>query len=162
MEKLLILNEVDHYYSIKSPKKRVQKNFDEEYDSIIESINDNNNYLLKENEKKYKIFEDISYINNHDRHLELILDLPINLKINSINKIKFSNKIKNYIEKIFISVNKKEVISDINSINLLNIHNVNELELHIILRKNAINHLLNQNIYITYSYIDSKPKLKFY
>jgi len=163
MQELLIIENDDECgISYKNYKKRLLENYDEEYDNILESIKDNYNYHLKENEKKYKIFEDISSINSHNKYLELVLDLPINLKIVSINKIKFSDKIKDCIENIYLTINNKKTVTDIQNINLLNIRDIKNLEIHLLLKKNAINKIINKNIYITYSYIETKSKIKFY
>ena len=163
MQELLIIeNDDESGISYKNYKKRVLESYDEEYDNILESIKDNNNYHLKENEKKYKIFEDISSINSHSKYLELVLELPINLKIVSINKIKFSDKIKDCIENIYLTINNKKIVTDIQNINLLNIRDIKNLEIHLLLKKNAINKIINKNIYITYSYIETKSKIKFY
>ena len=69
---------------------------------MIEHIEETD-YMVKEQEHKYKIFDDISsVIKNKNNKIELVLNIPRSSDVISINKIKLSRSIKDYIFDIFI------------------------------------------------------------
>lgn len=144
--------------------------------NFIENIEEKN-YYVQDNEVKYKIFEDISSISKKNNDIELILNIPVENNIISINKIKLSNQLNKYIKNIYLNIdnkiiiNKDEMIGNreklstiieskekVNIIKSLTNKNIN---LHIILDKNALNHIINKNIFVNYSYAIFKNKVKF-
>ena len=145
--------------------------------SLIENIDDEN-YYVQDNEVKYKIFEDISYISKNDNHIELILKIPIENNILSINKIKLSNQINKFIFDIFLNIDNKVIIKKeeifeckekLSKIiecekreNIINCSQEKNINLHIILNKDAFNYIINKNIFVNYSYVIFKNKNKFY
>jgi hypothetical protein len=145
--------------------------------SLIENIDDKN-YYVQNNEVKYKIFEDISYISKNDKHLELILKIPIENNILSINKIKLSNQINKFIFDIFLNIDNKiiikkeeifeykeklsKIIESEKRENIINCSQEKNINLHIILNKDALNYIINKNIFVNYSYVIFKNKIKFH
>lgn len=142
--------------------------------NFIENIEEKN-YYVQDNEVKYKIFEDISSISKKNNDIELILNIPIENNIISINKIKLSNQLNKYIKNIYLNVdnkiiiNKDEILSNREKLSKIienkesiikNSTNKN-INLHIILDKNALNHIINKNIFVNYSYAIFKNKVKF-
>jgi hypothetical protein len=155
------------------------KNID---NSIIEHVEDKN-YLIKEQEIKFKIFDDISSVTkNKDNKLELILTIPKSTDIMTINKIKLSKNIKQYVFDIFVSVgndivlnreciyNQKIILSSINVFDkdLLETNKnyidctKGPIQIHIILEPNSINEIINNSIYVNYSFVNYKSKVKFF
>lgn len=144
-------------------------------DGIIENI-DEKNYYVQDNEVKYKIFDEISSISKINNSIELILNIPTENNILSINKIKLSNKLNKYIEDVYLNIDDKiilkkdEIIRNNNKPTKItkssNKENINcilgkNVNLHIILNKDALNHVINKNIFVNYSYAIFKNKLKF-
>ena len=146
---------------------------------LIEGVDDSN-YNLYEHEIKYKIFEDISSISKNNNIIELILDIPIGDSIISINKIKLSNILNKYITNIFICVDGEKIITHkdflskinnnmqpatftkhISSEKVINCQYCKNITLHILLKNNIINKIINKNIFINYSYAIFKNKQKF-
>lgn len=147
---------------------------------LIEEINDDKNYNLYEQEIKYKIFEDISSVSKKNDMIELILDIPIDNSIISINKIKLSNKINKYIKDIYVYASDEKIITHkdfLNSIStntetsskftkhissqkIINCQYNKNITLHILLSNNVINKIINKNIFVNYSFAVFKPKLK--
>jgi len=141
---------------------------------LIENINDKN-YSIQNNEIKYKIFEDISSISKNKNNLELVLSIPSGNNIISVNKIKLSNKLNEYIKDIYVKINdniimtRKEIFDDNKKIlkiiepkeNKTNINHSTNINIHIIFNKNTLNHIINKNIFVNYSYMILKNKLKF-
>jgi len=153
---------------IEKKKSKNRKLLLEDYDeSFIEHINDTN-YLLKEQEIKYKIFKDISSISKIGKNIEIIINIPKNETILSINKIKLSNKINLFLQDIYLTINNKKILSKdqlynkkIQLSNLTTQESNNEINLHIILENIALNHIINKNIFINYSFIIYKNKVKY-
>ena len=145
--------------------------------SLIENIDDEN-YYIQDNEVKYKIFEDISSISKNDNYLELILKIPIDNNILSINKIKLSNQINKFIFDIFLNIDNKiiikkeeifeykeklsKIIESEKRKNIINCSQEKNINLHIILNKDALNYIINKNIFVNYSYVIFKNKIKFH
>lgn len=146
-------------------------------DSIIEHVEENN-YLIKDEELKYKIFDDISSIvKNKNEKIELIINIPKSSDIMKINKIKLSKNIKQFIFDIFVSLDEKIILTKENLynkqfiFNKINNNQINNLKyidcskgsinIHIILEPNSINEIINNNIYINFSFINYKNKIKF-
>ena len=131
--------------------------------SIIEHINDEN-YILYENEVKYKIFEDINSISKKNNIIELQLNIPHN--IISINKIKIPNQINKFIEDIFIC-NGHEIIKldekyfNSNTTNKIIYNQHENIKLYIYFNTQVINKMINKSIFINYSYAIFKNKVKF-
>jgi hypothetical protein len=157
-------------------KKEIIYEDQKQNNNFIENIEEKN-YYLQDNEVKYKIFEDISSISKINNDIELILNIPIENNIISINKIKLSNRLNKYIKNIYLNIDEKIIITKDeiignkenllkiierkqkeNSINNLSNKNIN---IHIILDKNALNHIINKNIFVNYSYAIFKNKVKF-
>lgn len=153
------------------------------YNELIE-INDDTDYNLYLQEIKYKIFEDISSVIKKNNMIELVLDIPINDNIISINKIKLSNKLNKYIKDIFVYdddekiITQKDFLISINNYNLsstfqnqftkiistnkiINCKHKKNLTLHILLEDNVINKIINKNIFVNYSFAILKNKNKF-
>lgn len=173
--------------SITNQKKTFSKNesylssTNEFSNELIEEIDDNY-YNLYEQEIKYKIFEDISSVTKKDNMIELVLDIPIDDTIISINKIKLSNKLNKYIKDIYVCIDDEKTITYkdfINSISnnyesssskftehissqkIINCQHNKNITLHILLKKNIINKIINKNIFVNYSFAIFKQKLKF-
>lgn len=77
---------------------------------LIGEINDENCKLCDQ-EIKYKIFEDISSVSRKNNMLELVLDIPVDDSIISINKIKLSNRLNKYIRDIYVCVGDEKIIT---------------------------------------------------
>ncbi len=151
--------------------------------SIIEHVEDKN-YLIKEQEIKFKIFDDISSVTkNKDNKLELVLTIPKSSDIMTINKIKLSKNIKQFVFDIFVSIGDNNIILDrgnlyeqkiiLSSINVFekdlletNKNYIDctkgEIQIHIILEPNSINDIINNSIYVNYSFVNYKSKVKFF
>ena len=146
--------------------------------SIIEHVEDKN-YLMKEQELKFKIFDDISSVSkNNNNKIELIINIPKSSNIMTINKIKLSKNIKQYIFDIFVSLNnniilhKENLYNEKKNINFFdkdlyeNKNNIDcskgDVNIHIILEPNSINDIINNYVYISYSFINYKNKVKFF
>lgn len=151
---------------------------------LVEQLEEKN-YMMKEQEIKFKIFDDISSVSkNSDNKLELILTIPKSSDIMTINKIKLSKNIKQYVFDIFITLNnniilnkdikhnEKILLSKSNS-NIFDYANLFEnknhidcskgdVNIHIVLEPNSINEIINNNIYINYSFANYKNKVKFF
>lgn len=131
--------------------------------SIIEHINDEN-YILYENEVKYKIFEDFNSISKNNNMIELQLNIPHN--IISINKIKIPNQINKFVEETFIC-NGNEIIKldekyfNSNTTNKIIYNQHKNIKLYIYINTQAINKMINKSIFINYSYAIFKNKVKF-
>ena len=66
---------------------------------------------MKEQELKFKIFDDISSVSkNLNNKIELIINIPKFSNIMTINKIKLSKNIKQYIFDIFVSLDNKIIL----------------------------------------------------
>ncbi len=169
------LENLDSY--LEDRQNREQRySFDCADSSIIEHIEETN-YFVKEQEHKYKIFDDISsVIKNKNNQIELVINIPKSSDIVTINKIKLSKSIKEYIFDIFVTLDDKTILtqdelykkkislSELNKYNDSNIIDCSkgEVDIHIILEPNSINEIINNNIYISFSYINYKNKIKFY
>lgn len=149
--------------------------------SIIEHVEDKN-YLMKEQELKFKIFDDISSVSkNNNNKIELIINIPKSSNIMTINKIKLSKNIKQYIFDIFVSLdnniilnkenlyNEKKSLSNINLFDKDLYENKNNIDcskgdvnIHLILEPKSINDIINNYVYISYSFINYKNKVKFF
>jgi hypothetical protein len=170
------LENLDSY--LEDRQNREQRySFDCTDTSIIEHIEETN-YFVKEQEHKFKIFDDISsVIKNKNNQIELVINIPKSSDIVTINKIKLSKSIKEYIFDIFVTLDDKTILtqdelykkkislSELN--NKYNDSNIidcskGEVDIHIILEPNSINEIINNNIYISFSYINFKNKIKFY
>ena len=187
LSNLLIKDLFDEFnFSLESPSPSKLKNIvinqiknSEENDtSIIEHIDDEN-YQNHEHEIKYKIFEDINAVIKKGNNIELILTLPTNYNIISINKIKISKKVKNFINDIYLCINNKisltkdELYNQINNSEkiskiknskenkIINNNNNNIINLHILLDSSAVNYIVNKDIFINYSYLINKNKIKY-
>lgn len=131
--------------------------------SIIEHIN-GENYMLYENEVKYKIFEDINSISKKNNIIELQLNIPHN--IISINKIKIPKQINKFVEDTFIC-NGHEIIKldenyfNSNTTNKIIYNQHKNIKLYIYLNTQTINKMINKSIFINYSYAIFKNKIKF-
>lgn len=151
---------------------------DEYFNNLIEEIDDSN-YNLCEQEIKYKIFEDISSVSKKNNMLELVLNIPVDNNILSINKIKLSNKLNKYINDIYICIGDEKVITHTDFINkkysqhsskfieylscdkIINCENNKNITLHILLDSSVINKIINKNIFVNYSFAIYKNKQKF-
>lgn len=145
---------------------------------FIEEIDDNN-YNLCEQEVKYKIFEDISSVSKKNNVLEIVLNIPIDNNILSINKIKLSNKINKYIKDIFICIDDEKILTQkdftdnktlqhsskfteyISCDKIINCECDKNITLHILLDNFVINKIINKNIFVNYSFAILKNKQKF-
>ena len=98
---------------------------------------------------------------NKNNELELVINIKKRSDLLSINKIKLSNNIKNYIKKIFLSINDKVIIDDLlNSENLNSCYIESDVNLSIVIDSVNLNDIMNTNIYILFSYINYKNKVK--
>jgi len=160
------------YYNNKIKSYKIKKYIIESTVNNVEYIN-NIEYNTEVEEIKYKILDDITYITKNRNNIELVITLPNNYEYLSIVKIKLSKEINNYIKDIYIKKNNEIVLTkdkllDIkvkNINNLINnsnnqINNVEELNLHIIIEKNSLNYIINSYIYILFSFVNIKNKIK--
>jgi hypothetical protein len=168
-QKIHLLNKISYLQSI-----------NEYSNELIEEIDDNT-YNLYDHEIKYKIFEDINSVTKKDDKIELVLDIPIDDNIISINKIKVSNKLNKYIKDIYVCVEDEKIITykdffnsisnnselsqkltkHISTQKIINCQYKKNITLHIILSNNIINKIINKYIFVNYSFVIFKPKLKF-
>lgn len=174
------LDNLDSYLEDRENKENREKrySFDNADNSIIEHIEETN-YFVKEQEHKYKIFDDISsVIKNKNNQIELVINIPKSSDIITINKIKLSKSIKEFIFDIFVTLDDKTILTQdelykkkisLSDINYKNYNKNNiidcskgEVDIHILLEPNSINEIINNNIYISFSYINFKNKIKFY
>lgn len=173
--------------SVREKKKICVNEFDymcstnDEYSNeLIEQVNDNN-YNLYDQEIKYKIFEDISSVSKKNNMIELVLDIPTDDTIISINKIKLSNKLNKYIKDIYVCVGDEKIITykdflnssstnsessskfkeHISSQKIINCEYNKNITIHIFFFNNIINKIINKNIFVNYSFAIFKQKLKF-
>ena len=137
---------------------------------------------LRKQEIKYKIFEDISSVSKKNNTIELVLDIPIDDSVISINKIKLSNKLNKYIKDIYVCIEDEKIITHkdflnstqinsnssstkftehISSQKIINCQYNKNITLHILLSNNVINKIINKNIFVNYSFAIFKPKFKF-
>ena len=163
-----ILNKINCLYS-----------YDNYSNELIEEIDDNN-YTSYEQEIKYKIFKDISSISKKNNTIELTLNIPLDDNIISINKIKLSSSLNKYIKDIYVCVDKEKIITykdffnnsqnithsttfakHISSDKIINCQCNKNITLHIILKDNIINKIINKNIFVNYSFAIFKNKMKF-
>jgi hypothetical protein len=159
------IEDYDYKQKINSPKNSItiKKNVS----GIIEYINEEE-YDIKEQEIKYKIFEDISAVTKNVNSIELIITLPKINQITSINKIRFSKNINNYIKDIYVTQNnkkifeKEELLNSKSEKNNIRYPSNKQINLHLIIEPVGLNTIINKNIYISYSYITLKNKIKYY
>ena len=104
----MLLNKINYY--LHSNNEYYNEYYNEYSNELIEEIDDTN-YYLYEHEIKYKIFKDISSISKKNNMIELILDIPIDNSIISINKIKLSNTLNKYINDIFVCIDGEKIIT---------------------------------------------------
>ena len=173
--------EFDLNFEYESEKKLLNKinyltssNYSNE---LIEEIDDNN-YNLYDQEIKYKIFEDISSVIKNNNNIELIINIPVDDNIISINKIKLSSELNKYITDIFICIGNEKVITHKNFIKknttqisiftqqiltnkIINCKSNKDITLHILLKDNVINKIIQKNIFVNYSFAIFKNKVKF-
>lgn len=146
--------------------------------SFVECIDDAN-YNIQTNEIKYKIFEDISSLNKNDENLELILNLSTPSNVISINKIKLTNSLNKFLKDIYIVIDgnttmiKEEIFENKEKFLKIIAHKFNDnivncspftksnIDIHIVFDKNALNHIMNKNIFVNYSFTTLKNKVKF-
>ena len=164
-----------------SIEKLLFDDFDNFDNSIIEHVEEKD-YLMKEQELKFKIFDDISSVSkNLNNKIELIINIPKFSNIMTINKIKLSKNIKQYIFDIFVSLDNKIILYKENLYNeKIILKNINffdkdlyekknyidcskgDVNIHIILEPNSINDIINNYVYISYSFNNYKSKVKFF
>lgn len=174
-------NSVQEQKSYISNKIKYLQSTNEYSNELIEEINDDENYNIYEQEIKYKIFEDISSVSKKNNMIELVLDIPIDNSIISINKIKLSNKLNKYIKDIYVCTDDEKIITHkdflnpsltnvetstkftkhISSQKIINCQYNKNITLHVLLSNNVINKIINKNIFVNYSFAIFKPKLKF-
>lgn len=147
----------NHFY-----KKNININYNK-LSRIIENINDSN-YEIKENEIKYEIFDNNNNIQLYKDNIELIIYLPNNYIILSINKIKLSNNLEKYIDNISIYGNNEKIYNyETDNFNkkIDFCKNYKNITINIKLQKSVMNKILNKSIFINYSYLFNKKKIKF-
>ena len=162
------LGKYENYYNNKIREyKNKNYNIESNINNCVEYINDID-YYIHNQEIKYKIFEDLTYIVKNKNNIELIINIPNTYELLSIIKIKLSKKITNYIKDIYVKQNKEVILTkdkllNINTKDINNVINNNqgELNLYIIVEPNSLNHIINSNIYILFSFINNKNKVKF-
>ncbi len=175
-----------HDHEINKIRKYLIKEYefsnDEIYESSLIDHIDEIQYTVKDQEQKFKIFDDISSVTrNMYNQIELVINIPKSCDIITINKIKLPKKIKKNINDIFVTLDDNIIISRdelynhqiILSENCDNFNNNNynlidcskgDVNIHIILEPNSINSIINNNIYINFSYLNlkNKHKIKLY
>ena len=166
-QKSHITNKVSHYL----------QSSNEYTNELIEEINDDENYNLYEQEIKYKIFENICSVSKKNNIIELVLDIPVDNTVISINKIKLSNKLNKYIKDIYVCTGDEKIITHKDFLNLastnskftehisnhkiINCQYNKNITLHVLLFNKVINKIIKKNIFVNYSFAIFKPKLKF-
>ncbi len=171
IEKTRIIEKINRYC--------LNANNENNENNLIEQV-DEKNYNLYEHEVIYKIFEDISSVSKTNGMIELVLTLPSENNIISINKIKLSNKLNNYIKDIYVKIDNEKIISKDNfkketskilntskkfenvyNNKIINCQNNKNINLHILFENQIINKIINKNIVINYSFAIFKNKFKF-
>ena len=164
-------NSSDSYEEFYNNKIREYKNknynIESNINNCVEYINDVD-YDTHYEEITYKIFDDLTHIIKNKNNIELIINIPNTYELLSIIKIKLSKKITNYIKDIYVKQNKEIILTKdkLLNINTKDINNVinntqGNLNLHIIIETNSLNHVINSNIYILFLFINRKNKVKF-
>jgi hypothetical protein len=168
------LNQIDEIYYNSKCKSIYYQNDNSSSKSdtqcVIENINESN-YYVEHNDIKYKLFKDITSIHSDNNDLNIILNIPSKHNIVSINKIKLSANINKYVKYINIHYNNNNQIISKNFTNskikiLDDIKNImdfphTEINICVTLDKKALNHVINKNIFVNYSYAILKNKMKF-
>lgn len=131
----------------------------------IINIVDDNKYNIVEHDEIFNIFDDIKYISidNNNNTIELAIDLPKNFNIIAINNIKISKKLDTHIKNIYLKINNisYETFNSLKKIYLEN-NNANFAKtIHIIFNNLCLNNIFNKNIYVNYSCMSIKNKIKF-
>jgi hypothetical protein len=129
----------------------------------LEHIKTNEINMEIENKIKFKIFDDIDSIYKKSNHIELIIKIPIVENIISINKIILADKIKKHLINIFIYIDGVKIFFNNTKKTFVNSKElIKNLELCICLDSIALNDIMNQNIIVNYSCVNSKKKIKYY
>jgi len=143
-------------------------NIESNINNCIEYINDNK-YDIHSQEIEYKILDDISYIIKNKDSIELIVNISNKCDFLSINKIRLSQKINNYIKDIYVKQNTEIILTKDKLLNIKtkDINNIikfsnEKLNLHIIIEPNNLNNIINSHIYILFTYINFRNKVKYY
>ncbi len=145
-----INNEINNEIKINNNKqlKRINSREDNIYDLETEEINniEIKDIIEKENNKEYRLIEDIEEIYYNNDGIEIIINFDIDFKKIKFNKIILSKKLLKYKKDIFITDNNK-----IFNINEYIINNNSKIKIHLIFNNKLINNLYNQFININYS-----------
>jgi hypothetical protein len=145
-----INNEINNEIKINNNKqlKRINSREDNIYDLETEEINniEIKDIIEKENNKEYRLIEDIEEIYYNNDGIEIIINFDIDFKKIKFNKIILSKKLLKYKKDIFITDNNK-----IFNINEYIINNNSKIKIHLLFNNKLINNLYNQFININYS-----------
>ena len=114
------------------------------------------NYI--ENNKTYKILDDIEHIEFRGENIILSINLLSNETI-KINSLKIPETIKEYCNDIYITENNNIVYKKYNYIN--SIINTNEnIQIHLVFNKNNMDNIIGCDIVLNYTIICKKSKSK--
>lgn len=111
-----------------------------------------------ENDKSYKILDDIEHIELQGDNIILSINLLSNETL-KINSLKIPAKIKKYLNDIYITENNNIIYKKHNYIN--SVINTNEnTKIHLVFNKNHMNEIIGCDIVLNYTIICKKSKSK--
>ena len=111
-----------------------------------------------ENDKSYKILDDIEHIELQGDNVILSINLLSNETL-KINSLKIPTKIKKYLNDIYITENNNIIYKKHNYIN--SVINTNEnTKIHLVFNKNHMNEIIGYDIVLNYTIICKKSKSK--
>jgi hypothetical protein len=112
-----------------------------------------------ENEKQYKILDDIENIELHGHNIVLSINLLSNETL-KINSLKIPDKIKEYLNDIYITENNNNIIY--NKTNYINniINTNNNTQINLVFSKNYMSDIIGCDVILNYTIICKKSKSK--
>ena len=113
---------------------------------------------LIENEKKYKILDDIEHVEFKKNNIILSINLCSNMTLR-INSLKIPNEINEYLNDIYISENNNIIYKKNNYINRV-INTNDKTVLHLVFNKKNISDIIGCSVILNYTIICKKSKSK--
>ena len=129
---------------------------DNEYTRDFDTFYYKINYI--ENEKTYKILDDIEHIEFRGEEIILSINLLSNETL-KINSLKIPENIKIFLNDIYITENNNIIYKKYNYINsIINTHE--NTQLHLVFNKNNIDDIIGRDVVLNYTIICKKSKSK--
>ena len=129
---------------------------DTDYTRDFNTFYYNKHYI--ENDKTYKILDDIEHIELRENNIILSIDLLSNETL-KINSLKIPDNIKKYLNDIYITENNNIIYKKHNYIN--SVINTNEnTQIHLVFNKNYMSDIIGCDIVLNYTIICKKSKSK--